>query len=94
MRLLLENGAQVNAVGSERSTLQEAVFCGNKPVVRLLLEHGAAPKLIYMDQTVVHFKQQNIMAMSLFDCSGVRPSQVNFDGDKWWKWASSRLRST
>ena len=42
MKRLLENGAEVNAVGGEYgNALQTAIFEGNEKVVKLLLENGA-----------------------------------------------------
>jgi hypothetical protein len=44
--LLLENGADVNALGGKYgSALQAASSEGHKPIVRLLLEKGAMKKV-------------------------------------------------
>ena len=42
VKLLLENGAEVNAEGGEyRNALQAASYQGNDAIVKLLLENGA-----------------------------------------------------
>jgi ankyrin repeat protein len=42
VKLLLENGAEVNAEGGEYgNALQAASFGGNEAIVKLLLENGA-----------------------------------------------------
>ena len=42
IKLLLENGADVNAIDDQQMTvLKHAVYCGEVTAVRLLLEHGA-----------------------------------------------------
>jgi ankyrin repeat protein len=42
VKLLLENGAEVNAEGGEYgNALQAASYRGNKAIVKLLLENGA-----------------------------------------------------
>ena len=42
VRLLLEHGADVEAMGNDRMTaLQEAAYRGRDEIVKLLREHGA-----------------------------------------------------
>ncbi|KAF7982445.1 hypothetical protein HWV62_28589 [Athelia sp. TMB] len=52
-RILLEHGAQVNALGKGRAALYTASLCGHPDVVQLLLEHGAAINAIGQGETAL-----------------------------------------
>ncbi|KAF7971442.1 hypothetical protein HWV62_21216 [Athelia sp. TMB] len=52
-RILLEHGAQVNALGKGRAALYTASLCGHPDVVQLLLEHGAAVNAVGQGETAL-----------------------------------------
>jgi ankyrin repeat protein len=63
VKLLLENGAEVNAEGGEYgNALQAASFRGNEAIVKLLLENGAEVNAEGGNMGM-HSRQHHIRAM-------------------------------